>query len=88
MAKALFAAPPEKLTPAGCEAIAIEIGCDLTAYRDAWGSTAVRDRIERDIADAKAAGLEGFPTIYIGKRKFEGSDHAPATLLAAIESAH
>jgi hypothetical protein len=39
------------------------------------------------MADARAADLDGFPTIYIGTEKFEGSDHTVAKLSAAIEPA-
>lgn len=87
MAKELFAAPPSNLTPAGCEQLAIKVGCEVTKYRETFASAELRARIEQDMADARAANLEGFPTIYIGTQKFEGSDHTPAKLLAAIEAA-
>ena len=35
------------------------------------------------MADARAAELEGFPTIFIGTQKFEGSDHTAAKLARA-----
>src|SRR4030095_16967748 len=75
MAKELFAAKVEDLTPAGCEAIAVKLGCDVMKYRQAFASAELRHRIESDIADAHAADLKGFPTIFIGKTKFEGSNH-------------
>jgi predicted DsbA family dithiol-disulfide isomerase/uncharacterized membrane protein len=87
MARELFAAKPEDLTPAGCEAIAVRLGCDVTKYRETFASAELRRRIEQDMADARAANLNGFPTIYIGTQKFEGSDHSPDQLLAAIERA-
>jgi predicted DsbA family dithiol-disulfide isomerase len=87
MAKELFAAKPEDLTPAGCEAIAVRLGCDVMKYRETFASAELRARIEKDMADAKAANLNGFPTIFIGAQKFEGSDHTPDVLLAAIERA-
>ena len=87
MAKALFAMKPDEMTPAGCEAAAVRLGCDVVKYRQDFASAELRARIERDIADAQAANLEGFPTIYIGTQKFEGSDHEPEVLLAAIERA-
>jgi predicted DsbA family dithiol-disulfide isomerase len=85
MARRLFEAPPDDLTPAGCEQIAVELGCDVTKYRQTFASVELRTRIEGDMADARAADLEGFPTIFIGTQKFEGSDHTPEKLLAAIE---
>jgi protein-disulfide isomerase len=87
MAKELFAADPKELTPAGCEAIAVRLGCDVTKYRETFASAELRARIEQDMADAKAAKLNGFPTIFIGAQKFEGSDHTSEVLLAAIERA-
>lgn len=85
MAKELFAARPEDMTPAGCEALAIKVGCDVTKYRETFASAELRQRIERDMADAREANLNGFPTIYIGTHKFEGADHSTDALLAAIE---
>jgi protein-disulfide isomerase len=87
MAKELFAARPEDMTPAGCEAIAVRLGCDVTKYRETLASPELRARIEQDVADAHAAKLNGFPTIFIGKQKFEGAGHSADTLLAAIERA-
>jgi uncharacterized membrane protein/predicted DsbA family dithiol-disulfide isomerase len=87
MAKELFTAPTDKLTPAGNEELAKKVGCDLPEYRETFASAELRARVEADMADARAADLEGFPTIYIGTQKFEGSDHTPAKLLAAIEKA-
>ena len=85
MARRLFETPPDDLTPAVCEKIAVELGCDVTKYRETFASVELRTRIEGDMADARAADLEGFPTIFIGTKKFEGSDHTPEKLLAAIE---
>jgi uncharacterized membrane protein/predicted DsbA family dithiol-disulfide isomerase len=85
MAKALFAAPPEQLTPAGCEAIAVRLGCDVTKYRETFASAELRARIEQDMADFRESGLRGLPTVFIGAHKFQGSDHTTETLLAAIE---
>jgi predicted DsbA family dithiol-disulfide isomerase/uncharacterized membrane protein len=85
MARRLFELPPEQLTPAGCEQIAVELGCDVMKYRETFASAELRARIEDDMADARAADLDGFPTIYIGTQKFEGSDHSTDKLLAAID---
>ena len=85
MAKRLFDAPEDDLTPAGCEAIAVSLGCDVTKYRETFASPELHARIMSDMADARASQLEGFPTIFIGTTKFEGSDHSSEKLLAAIE---
>jgi uncharacterized membrane protein/predicted DsbA family dithiol-disulfide isomerase len=87
MAKELFAAKPEDMTPAGCEALAIKVGCDVTKYRETFASVELQTRIKKDMADFEAAKLSGLPTIYIGKQKFEGAEHTPDALLAAIERA-
>ncbi|HUS32140.1 MAG TPA: vitamin K epoxide reductase family protein [Kofleriaceae bacterium] len=87
MARRLFELPPAELTPAGCEKVAVELGCDVMKYRETFASAELRARIEADMADARAAQLEGFPTIFIGTQKFEGSDHSSEKLLAAIERA-
>jgi uncharacterized membrane protein/predicted DsbA family dithiol-disulfide isomerase len=87
MAKELFAMPPEEMTPAAFEAAAARLGCDITKYRETFASAELRARIEQDMADAKAANLGGLPTIYIGRTKFDGSEHTPDALLAAIERA-
>ncbi len=87
MAKALFAAPVETLTPEGCEKIAVEVGCDLEKYRKTFADPATLERIKRDAADAKTAGVRGLPTIFVGTRGMGGADYDQATLAAAITRA-
>jgi uncharacterized membrane protein/predicted DsbA family dithiol-disulfide isomerase len=87
MARELFAAKPETMTPAGCEALAVKVGCDVMKYRETFASMELQARIKKDMADFEAAKLNGLPTIFIGKQKFEGSEHTPDALLAAIERA-
>jgi predicted DsbA family dithiol-disulfide isomerase len=87
MAKALFAAPVDKLTPEGCEQIAVEVGCELEAYRKALADPATLERIKHDAADAKAAGVQGLPTIFIGTQGMGGADYDQAALAAAITRA-
>ncbi len=87
MAKALFEAPVEKLTPEGCEQIAVDVGCDLAQYRQTLADPATRERVVHDAADAKAAGVRGLPTIFIGKEGMGGADYDQATLAAAITKA-
>ncbi len=87
MAKELFAARPEDLTPAGCEAIAVRLGCDVTKYRETFASAELQERVKQDMADFNAANLNGLPTIYIGRQKLEGAGHSSDQLLAAIERA-
>ncbi|CAN5521014.1 hypothetical protein BH11MYX1_BH11MYX1_23280 [soil metagenome] len=87
MAKALFAAPVDKLTPEGCEQLALEIGCELEKYRKTLADPATLERIKHDAADAKTAGVRGLPTIFIGTRGMGGADYDQAALAAAITGA-
>ncbi|MFT3700531.1 MAG: vitamin K epoxide reductase family protein [Kofleriaceae bacterium] len=86
MAKALFAAPADDLTPAGCEKIAESIGCDMDKYRQMVSDPSIKDRIVQDTADAKAAGVRGLPTVFIGKTGLGGADHDTAELSKLIQS--
>jgi protein-disulfide isomerase/uncharacterized membrane protein len=85
MASALFAAPVDKLTPEGCEQIAVDIGCDRVRYRKTLADPTTRERVVHDTADAKAAGVRGLPTIFVGTTGLGGADHDRAELTAAIE---
>ena len=85
MATALFDAPADQLTPEGCEKIAIDLGCDRELYEKTLADPATRERIVHDSADAKAAGVRGLPTLYIGTTGLGGADHEPAELASLIE---
>ncbi len=85
MATALFAADPAALTPDGCEQIATRLGLDVQRYRDAQNDPATRSRIDRDIAEAHAAQVQGFPTVFIGGERVVGANHSVAELVAAID---
>ncbi|MEO8554641.1 MAG: vitamin K epoxide reductase family protein [Kofleriaceae bacterium] len=87
MAQALFAAPADDLTPDGCEALAVSVGCDRTRYRESLADPELRARIDRDRADFRAAGLRSLPTVYIGETAVSGSDHDAGELVAAITHA-
>lgn len=87
MAKALFEAPPDQLTPAGCEKIAESIGCDMDKYRQSVADPAIHDRIVQDANDAKAAGVRGLPTVFIGTTGLGGAEHDTAELSKLIQAA-
>jgi protein-disulfide isomerase/uncharacterized membrane protein len=87
MATALFAAPPEDLTPEGCERLAAQVGCDIEQYRAQLADPATEERLAHDLADARAAGVRGFPTVFIGDQRVSGASHETAELLAAIDHA-
>ena len=84
VAAALFRA--EDLTPAGCERVVREAHLDLEAYRACLASRRPDVVIERDLNDARAAGVSGLPTLYVGVERFEGLTDATA-LRASIERA-
>ena len=85
MATALFSAPVDQLTPEGCENIAVQVGCDRERYRATLADPSTRERVVHDTADAKAAGVRGLPTLFIGETGFGGADHDRTELSAAIE---
>jgi uncharacterized membrane protein/predicted DsbA family dithiol-disulfide isomerase len=85
MAAALFAAPADQLTPAGCEDLAVKVGCDRDRYRATLADPKTRQRIVQESDDAKAVGVRGLPTVFIGTTGFGGADHDSGELAAAIE---
>jgi protein-disulfide isomerase/uncharacterized membrane protein len=84
MATALFDAPVDKLTPEGCEQIAVDVGCDRERYRKTLADPTTRERVVHDTAEAKAAGVRGLPTIFIGTTGLGGANHEPAELAEVI----
>jgi len=87
MAAALFEMPVDELTAEGCERAAVRVGCDLERYRATLADPATRERIARDVADAKAAGVNGLPTLFIAGQLVEGGNHSEDELVAMIEAA-
>ena len=85
MAAALFAAPADQLTPEGCEDLAVKLGCDRDRYRATLADPKTRQRVVEESADAKAAGVRGLPTIFIGTTGFGGVDHDAGELASVIE---
>jgi uncharacterized membrane protein/predicted DsbA family dithiol-disulfide isomerase len=85
MAAALFSAPADQLTPQGCEDLAVKVGCDRDRYRATLADPKTRQRIVQETDDAKAAGVHGLPTLFIGTTGFGGADHDASELATAIE---
>ena len=85
MAAALFAAPPDSLTAAGCEQIAASVGCDVDRYRR--DLPAASARVSADIADARAAGVHSLPTVFIGGDRIVGAGASTDELVAQIDRA-
>ncbi len=86
MADALFSAPVESLTPAGCEKIAQASGVPLDAYRACVADPKTDARIASDKADFKAAGGFALPTLWIGGHELVGAQTRP-TLEKALGDA-
>ena len=85
MARALFAADPDALTPTGCEHLAAQVGCDLGRYqRDLPLAVG---RVATNLLQARAAGIHGLPTLFVGGTQLLGADHDAAELVATIDRA-
>jgi protein-disulfide isomerase/uncharacterized membrane protein len=84
MAEALFTS--EDLTPQGCERLAQRLSLDMATYRSCLASRRPDVLLERDANDARAAGVGGLPTLWIGREKFEGFTAADA-LRSSIDRA-
>ncbi len=85
MADALFAAPPDALTPEGCEQLAAGVGCDLDRYhRDL---AAARTRVAAEMAEVRAAGVHALPTLFIGSERIEGAGASADQLTALLDHA-
>jgi protein-disulfide isomerase len=85
MAEALFAAPPDALTPEGCEQLAAGVGCDLDRYRR--DLTAAKARVASEMAEVRAAGVHALPTLFIGDQRVEGAAASADELTALIHRA-
>lgn len=85
MAEALFAADPAELTPAGCEKIAVKIGCDLDRYR--LDAPLAVGQVAVDMMDAKGAGIHGLPTLYVGTSQVVGASATVDDLVAMLQRA-
>ena len=86
MANALFTAPEDDLTPAGCEKIAQKLGLSLEPYRACVKDPAIDALIAADKAEFQAAGGYALPTIWIGEEQIIGAQPREA-LQKALEGA-
>lgn len=86
MAAALFAAPVEELTPAGCENLAARVGISLDSFRACVADPRTDASIDADRAEFKAARGEALPTIWIGEQELVGVP-APESIERAFAEA-
>jgi predicted DsbA family dithiol-disulfide isomerase len=73
MASALFRAPVDDLTRAGCERIAQSLGIAIDPYRACVQDPATDARIEADRSEFKQAGGVGLPTIWVDGQPLVGA---------------
>jgi predicted DsbA family dithiol-disulfide isomerase len=85
MAEALFAAPPDELSPAGCEQLAARVGCDLERYRRELPQAEAR--VAAETAEASAAGIHALPTLFIGGERVVGAGKSTEELTALLDQA-
>jgi uncharacterized membrane protein len=85
MAEALFRAPIEELTGAGCEKIATELGLDKADYLACISNPKTDERIatDRRAFDHAAAKGDGLPLLWIGEKKIMGAEE-PSALRHAL----
>lgn len=83
MAAALFAAPPDDLTPEGCEKLAVSVGCDLERYRQAM--PAAHDRVAAEQREADAANVRSLPTLFVADERVVGAGKSAEQLTALLD---
>ncbi|MBX3206988.1 MAG: thioredoxin domain-containing protein [Labilithrix sp.] len=86
MADALFHAPPNELTPEGCERLAVQQGLALEKFRACVKDPATEARIEKDKETFRAVKGHGLPTIWVDGTKLEGAQDRE-TLAATLDEA-
>jgi uncharacterized membrane protein len=70
MAEALFRAP--NLAPESCEALAVNLGLSLPAYRTCTAAQATDERLDANLAWVKAACPQGLPVVWVQDRMLSG----------------
>jgi protein-disulfide isomerase len=66
---------------------ATELGLDMAAYDEAYNAPATLDRINQDVADGTALGVQGTPTFFVNGEQLTLRTYAdlPAALDKALE---
>jgi protein-disulfide isomerase/uncharacterized membrane protein len=86
MADALVEAPPEELTPEGCEKIAEKLGLDVARFRACVKDPATEARLKADAETFKEAKGRGLPMLYVGEQRLVG-EQDKESLREAFEKA-
>jgi protein-disulfide isomerase/uncharacterized membrane protein/rhodanese-related sulfurtransferase len=66
------------LSEAALERYAGEIGLDVPRFKACLESGRMAERVQRDVADGRAAGVRATPTFFIGHQVIEGPPALPA----------
>jgi protein-disulfide isomerase len=77
----------EQRTPADAtfRGFATELGLDMTTFDAAYGDPATLDRVNVDVADGKALGVQGTPTFFLDGSEVEFKNYQD--LSAAVDQA-
>jgi protein-disulfide isomerase len=86
MADKLFRADPERLTTEGTESLAGDVSVDLPRFRACVTSDRTRSHLAADRNAAGECGVNGLPTMFIGRERFDGAVSEEA-VRASIERA-
>jgi protein-disulfide isomerase len=86
MADALFTAPPESLSPEGCEQLAMNVGCDLERYRR--DLPVMHTRVATEVTEVRAAGVQSLPTLYVGGERIVGASKTTEELALMLQQEH
>jgi protein-disulfide isomerase len=62
-----------------------DLGLDMTAWDAAYNDPATLNRINKDVADGQALGVQGTPTFFLNGKKLEPSSYDD--FKAAIDAA-
>ncbi len=76
----------DSLTVQAIEAMAAKLGLDLDDFRACLKDPRTAERVRDEMEEARAAGVRGLPTFWIGKKRFTGLADEPQ-LRSAIDSA-
>jgi predicted DsbA family dithiol-disulfide isomerase/uncharacterized membrane protein len=85
MARHLYEAMPQDLTPNGVGRIATELGLDLRSFGRCMDAATTDEQLENDREIFRAAGLRGLPATIVGREVITGAQ--PDAVRAAVQRA-
>ena len=75
----------EKHEDADLERYAGDLGLDVVRFKQDMSSPALAARIDADIAEGKAVGVDGTPTLFVNGRRYEGAAESGRDLANAVD---